>query len=368
MGCSTMRILIDINHPAHVHVYRNTARELERRGHEVTWTATDKNVTLTLMKAYGFEPAVISKYRPGMLNMALAIPARDLRLLSVVRKRKPDVMIGTSVSICHVGRLTRVPSLYFTKASPLVTKLIAKVAFPFADRIVTPDCLPDEVMKPAWRKKWMRYPGYHELCYLHPAVFTPDAEVKKELGVGADERYFIVRLIAWQASHDVGQSGWSLDMTRRVIGALEPHGRVFISPEGRIDPSLEKYRIPIRPDRMHHALAFATMCLGDSGTMPAEAAVLGTPSLRCDTLAKRQPVFEELEKRYGLCLNYDPAEIDAVIAKIGELLAAEDLRGEWQRRRMKMLSEKNNTSQWMADFVEHKTPASTSGPTRRNPS
>ena len=36
----------------------------------------------------------------------------------------------------------------------------------------------------------------------------------------------------------------------------------------------------IDPSDMHHALAFASLYIGDTQTMAAEAAVLGTPSIR----------------------------------------------------------------------------------------
>jgi predicted glycosyltransferase len=36
-----MKVLIDMGHPAHVHFFKNTIWELEKRGHEVKVTARD---------------------------------------------------------------------------------------------------------------------------------------------------------------------------------------------------------------------------------------------------------------------------------------------------------------------------------------
>lgn len=60
-----MRILIDMGHPAHVHFFKHAIRELESRGHKIKITARDKDVTLQLLDAYGFEYEVRpSGWRP----------------------------------------------------------------------------------------------------------------------------------------------------------------------------------------------------------------------------------------------------------------------------------------------------------------
>ena len=41
-----MRILIDVNHPAHVHLFRCAAGEWGSKGHEVCWVARDKDIVV----------------------------------------------------------------------------------------------------------------------------------------------------------------------------------------------------------------------------------------------------------------------------------------------------------------------------------
>jgi predicted glycosyltransferase len=36
-----MKLLIDIGHPAHVHVFKNAIRELRKKGHEITIVTED---------------------------------------------------------------------------------------------------------------------------------------------------------------------------------------------------------------------------------------------------------------------------------------------------------------------------------------
>lgn len=51
-----------------------------------------------------------------------------------------------------------------------------------------------------------RLDTYKELFYLHPSVFTPDKQVLRDCGFNPDEKYILVRFVAWNASHDHRQA------------------------------------------------------------------------------------------------------------------------------------------------------------------
>ena len=226
-----MRILIDVNHPAHVHLFRLPAKEWEKRGHDVLWTARDKDVVVELLQGYGIPFRLISAYSPGFVGLALEMISRDWKLLRIAHQFRPDVMLGTSVTITHVAHLVGSRSIYFTESNPDVTRLITSLSFPFADTIVTPDNVPAASMPTAARRKWVTYPGYHELAYLHPNHFTPDPTILKQLGVSPGAMFFVLRLIGWGASHDAGQSGLNPETQKRILDILTNCGRVFITAE-----------------------------------------------------------------------------------------------------------------------------------------
>ena len=50
-----MKILIDINHPAHVHYFRNIIKSMQTNGHEFHIIARDREVIFELLKAYDIE-------------------------------------------------------------------------------------------------------------------------------------------------------------------------------------------------------------------------------------------------------------------------------------------------------------------------
>ena len=87
----------------------------------------------------------------------------------------------------------------------------------------------------------------------------------------------------------------------------------------------EEYRLPIPPENIHSLLYYAKMFIGDSQTMTTEAAILGTPALKCNTFAGKLSVPNELEEKYNLCYAYLPENFNQLLEKVEELLKKNDL-------------------------------------------
>ena len=104
---------------------------------------------------------------------------------------------------------------------------------------------------------------------------------------------------------------------------------------------------------MHHFLAGAHLVIGDSQTMTSEAAVLGVPSLRCNTFAGRISYLVEEEIKYGLTYAFRPEEFDKLMTKLKELIANPELKTEWQSKRKIMLADKIDVTRFMIDIVEN---------------
>ena len=141
-------------------------------------------------------------------------------------------------------------------------------------------------------------------------------------------------------------------LAKEIIKILEPHGSVHITSERPIAPELEQYRIQIDPLLIHHALAFASLFIGDSQTMTAEAAILGTPALRFNDFAGKISLFEELEDRYQLSFGFHTSQSAQLLDKIKDLLLIDNLKHLWKERQEKMLNEKIDVTMFMVDFFE----------------
>ena len=343
-----MNILIDVGHPAHVHLFRNAARIWIDRGHRVIYAARDRKLVPELIKAYGFDYRIVSKARKSQVGLLYELIEHDWNLLKLAVDFKADIMIGTSISITHAAKIHPSRSIVFNEDDIDYLKSFAVLAYPFADAIVVPECLHDKRTP-----RYITYDSYQELAYLHPNHFVPDPAVLHELGIGQNERYFVIRLVALKSHHDTGKKGISDRTRRRLINLLSKYGKVFITAEGLIPEELKQYQLPTPPERIHHVLNYAAMLVSDSQTMTIEAAVLGTPAIRCNTFVGLCSVIEELEHRYELTYGFSPEQEGRMLSKIEELLALPNLKAEWASRRKKMLNEKIDLTAWMVNFIEN---------------
>jgi predicted glycosyltransferase len=339
-----MRLLFDLGHPAHVHLFRNLINRVIKDGGEVLAATRDKDLTIDLCKAYNIPQVVLSRAYSGKFIAGVwEFLFRTIKLFQIALKFKPDALLGTSMSIGVVGRLIRRPTFFFSEDDADLIPIIAKFVYPTCKYIVTPDSLKHE----GHGQKHLCYPGYHELAYLHPSNFTPNPEVPRSMGLNINKPYFILRFVSLKAHHDTGASGLSLRVAKKLVKLLFLHGRVVITSEAEIADEFKKYAFPLAPDKIHDVLSFASMYIGDSQTMTIEAAVLGVPCLRCNTFVGRISCLNELEKDYGLTKGFLPEESNKLLATVNEWLAdLEDIRDKMQNRRNKMLTDKIDLADW----------------------
>lgn len=342
-----MRILIDLSHPAHVHLFRHAIRLWQAGGHAVHITAREKDITTTLLRNYGFEFEVASVERKGRLRLVRALLEHDFGVWRAARRFRPDVMLGTSVAIAHAGRLGPGRSAVFNEDDVASSPFFARAAYPFAHHIVTPDSLPDQL-----GRKHVTYPSYHELAYLHPARFTPDERILQDIGLRPGQFFSVLRFVSLKASHDIGQRGLSLNAKRELVRMLSARGPVFITSESPLAGEFEPHRLAVAPERIHDLLAFAGLFVGDSQSMAIEAAVLGTPALRCNTFVGRTPVIEEIQARYGLTLGFRPEQETDLLTTAERLLNDPDTPAHWQEQRARLLADKIDLTAWMVDWVQ----------------
>lgn len=342
-----MNILIDINHPAHVHLFRIAYKMLVENGHEVLVVVKEIPSAMKLLDLYGIPYVNIGKKDDNMMRKGLNQLVYDKRLLRIARDHHIDLGVGSSINIPHVSKLSHMKSIVLDDDDDAAEPLFVKLGHPFADTILTPSAIQRKSEKAVYVN------SYHELAYLHPKRFTPDPTVLREAGLKEGETFFILRFNAFKAHHDVGAEGLSLEDKRRLVSLLGTKGKVFITTERNMDDEFLPYQLLVSPEKTHSLMYYATMFVGDSQTMTSEAAVLGTPAVKCNSFAGRLAVPNELEREYGLCYSFLPEQREAFFAKIEELIAISDLKEEWQCRRKRLFSEKIDYSGFLVWFVEN---------------
>lgn len=337
-----MRIVIDINHPAHVHYFKNFIGEMQNRGHEIKITASEKDITYQLLQEYGFDFIKIGNYGTSLFKKAINILLLDVAMYKSVKKFNPDIFIGFgSIRAAHVSFLMQKPCILLEDTEHSIEQIL--LYLPFIKKILTPGCFQRNL-----GSKHIKFNGYTELSYLHPNYFKPNPSVLDKMGIKKNEPYSLLRFVSWSASHDIGQHG--IKNKYDLVKNLEQFGRVFISSEKPLPPELQQYSLNLTPGKIHDVLYFAQLYMGEGGTMATEAALLGTPAIFVSSLAGTMGNFTELEKKYSLMYSYKNPK--RALEKAIELLHQDNLKENWKIKREKLLNDKIDVTAFLIDFIE----------------
>ena len=338
-----MRILIDIGHPAHVHIFKNFAWHMQEKGHRILFTLREKEHEMYLLSKYNFQFKSFGKNYKSKLGKLLGLILFDFKMLFVSLHFRPDIFLSHgSMYAAQVAWIFRKPHISLEDSGNMEQ---IKLFAPFSKCILTPDFLPNDL-----GEKQIRYKANHELFYLNPKYFTPSDDLYCHLGIEKTSKFAILRFVSWAATHDIGQSGFQLSEKIQLVKFLESHGlKVFISAERhKLTDKLKKYAIKIPPDMMHDALYFASIYIGEGATMASEAGVLGTPSFYVSSITRYYNVDQE---RFNLVYNYKNST--GVIKKIEEVLNMKNSELFFNESRKKFLEEKIDPSQFFIWFVEN---------------
>lgn len=332
-----MKIIIDIGHPGHVHLFKHLARLLIKDGAEVLFTTRSKEFEIELLRAEGFNFMSFGKHYKSLWGKIWGLFKFDLKMLAAALHFKPDLFISHgSVYAAHAAFFWRKKHLSLEDTGNMEQIVLYR---PFTDVILTPQVLPEEL-----GPKQIRYEGYHEIAYLHSDFFTPDPEVFSWLGLEEGEKYAIIRFVSWNATHDIGHKGLSNEDKVKLVGKLSARMKVFITSEADLPDELKPYLIRIAPEKLHHALNYAAIVVSEGATIASEAGVLGTPTVYINSISRSYCLDQE---KYGLVFN--TSESGKVFDLVDNIL--EQDREEFRRRRIRLLNDKVNVTRYLYDFI-----------------
>lgn len=341
-----MNIVVDVNHPADVHLFKNFIWNMQRKGHNILVTASLKDISLQLLDTYNIEYKYLGSYGRSALNKIINIPLIDFRMYKAVKDFKPDIFVGMgSVRASHVAKLMGKKSITFEDTEPGSNQ--NKILYgPFTDVILTPSCFKED-----YGKKQIRFKGYKELAYLHPKYFKPNPNVLEEIGIKNGEIFFVVRFVSWSSPHEIGLNG--IKNKKQLIEGLESFGRVLITSEGNLDKDLQRYQIKISSEKLHDLLYYATLYIGEGATIASECAVLGTHAIFIN--ATKLGYIDEQEQRYKLVYSFTDSEtlIRDAIDKVTELLKNPNLKNDGKIKREKLLADNIDVTNYLIKSVEN---------------
>jgi hypothetical protein len=335
-----MRLIIDIGHPGHVHYFRNLYQNLKAHGHEILIVARNKEVSFELL--YHYEMPFISrgKGKKSFIGKLIYLLYASSLIFLLGIKFKPNLIISFSSPYASLAALLlRCTNIILDDTE--VGRFERYIYKPLADLIITPKAFREDL-----GSKHFRFDGFMELSYLLPNYFQPDQKVLDQLGIVNNEKFIVIRFVSWEASHDKGQRGLSLQQKHEIIELCRRYAQVYISSEKKLPDSLEEFRLKISPHQLHDALFFASMYIGEGATTASEACILGTPAVYINTISAG--ILEE-EERFGLLFNY--RNFEGVTRQITKILK-EDNKDHYVSLSLTMLREKIDLTAFLTWLIE----------------
>jgi uncharacterized protein len=334
-----MRILFDLGHPAHVHLFKNLIWYFQKQGHKVTVVNRDKDLTCYLLDAYKIKHQTLSKAKTGFLGNILEFFERTIKILRLNSKEHFNLAIGTSVSISYLTLFYKVRSYVFGDNDDLFSYQFVLLAYPFATRIINPDCI-----KPIFfKRKRILYSSYQKFAYLHPNNFRPNKSVLKKYNL-KPHAYILVRLSALKAYHD--------KKAIRLFPLLSQIKKM--AKEYPVILSQENIKSDLNPLDLHDIIAFSKFTITDSHTLSTETACLGRPSLLYSNFKGRLSYTDELQNKYCLISIYNKKELSSMIDSIKELINKPNdiINPTFKKDWLKLIRDKIDLNQWMINFFD----------------
>jgi len=340
-----MKIALYPSHPSQLWMLKPVADDLAK-DNEIFWIMRDKDVTLELADAMGIEYTRLSVASNGLIGNGMEMAANLLRCINHTLREKIDVWVTKYGAGNCAARLCLKKTLSFNDDDADIVPLIAATSYKPAHAVLVPSV----TRMGRYERKARRYNGSHELFYLHPNRFKPNASVYELLGIPSSQRFAIVRLSALRAHHDLGIRGISAQLVQDLIETCGHEIRVFISSEAPVAAEFEAYRLPIPAMRILDAMYYAEFLVADSQTMSAEAATMGTTSFRISDFVGKLSYIDELE-RYGLSFGFRPDDYELAIQQVAAAVRDPEFKVGCRKNLVAFLDNKIDPVPWFADQI-----------------
>jgi len=168
-----MNLVFEINHPAQAHLFKYVIKQLQASGNKVTVLINDSRIVKDILAYNSIDFVVLGKKGSSLFSKGITQLSHLNKIYHLHQQHRYDLGIGVSVSLALLSKISGIQSIILDDDDKAATPLFAALAHPFAGALMRPQALSHEGSK----KNTVYYAGYHELSYLHPAVFTPDRSV-----------------------------------------------------------------------------------------------------------------------------------------------------------------------------------------------
>lgn len=305
---------------------------------------------MQLLEASGLPFEVLPLGRPGgsLLSGAVELIRRSWALRQRIRRHGVKVVLTRNPSGAIAAFGTRATSIFDTDDGRSVG-IHYWTSRPFAN-IITSSSFDSETHGRALR----------QYRALKAQMFTRDRP-QANVGIGAacssrEVPLFVARFSAHTATHDSRVWGLNKGTRLQLLSILKACGNLVVSIEGH-EPTLQSRSgdsqncSRLNPDSFLELIADADLVVSDSGSVCAEAALLGTPSIVFGSFVSNRFYIRELETR-GLLRAFSPGQEESLLLEVRH--ATENLSSLRLRHRKNLDAFERETDslvEWYLDLI-----------------
>jgi predicted glycosyltransferase len=284
-----MKVWIDILTPKQANYFAELERRLDVKGFKTLVTTRDYREVNEVLELRKVKSIQVGRYGGGQLEEKLLESSKRIAALTkVIEEQKPDVAISfSSPEAARVAFGLRIPH-YCISDSPHA-EAVCKLSIPLSHKLFAPWIIPLY----AWKKYGInsrdvvRYRALDPVVWLKGYKNNPDALTNLKLDTS--KPIVVLRppeeLASYLSASQSSISGSTADIVAKVLDLAEQSLQVVIL--NRYDGRAEKLkkRFGDRVISTEHAidtiplLQAASAFIGGGGTMTAEAALLGVPTV-----------------------------------------------------------------------------------------
>ncbi len=339
-----MKVLIDIAHPAHVHYFRDFSKIFEEKGHSCLFTLRNKGIILSLAEYYNLSYKIRSG-EGSRFKLFYAIVS-FVNIWRFAKDFKPDIFLDMgTVFAAPVAFILRKPYIAFedTEAS-WKTRLLH---MPFTDAVITPNTFLKNL-----GKKHITFNGTMELMYLHPEFRDKNIVLENDkISDSSIKNTILLRFVSWNAHHDKGERGISIDEKVKLVNLLSEKYEVVISSEGNLPDFFKKYANKSAPQRIHDLMSKSKYVITEGATMATESVILGIPVIYTNSIINGN-TKDQADK--GLLIIVDKSKnLQDAVKEVEKMYMNSDLKQEYKKKHTLYFKNRINPTSFLVWFVEH---------------
>jgi len=297
------RLLIDVGHPAHVHLFNELASVLALKGWDILFTLREKGESKALLIAYKLPLIAYGHSENKPISKIFSVIGKCIDLNKIFKSFQPTLSISHgSFYLSLVSWYNNTPNITLEDTGNMEQILLY---LPFTQTILTPNSYHHD-----HGKKQIRYNSFHEAAYINVV-----AEKNRRQNHGYKPNVILIRLVDWTATHDIGHHGLSIETILELLKLGDEETEFKILSEKSLPVELKNYELFIAPDQLHEYLLRVKLYIGEGATLASECAIMGIPTIYVNPL-KAGVIDEKIDA--GLMYHF-VTDLE-VLKKVKELL------------------------------------------------